>query len=199
MTRMTRFFQLLLVACSLAACAAVQYGCQQAHGADLKNGDITVPAASHGDPGSAPVQPIYFKHKLHAGDFKIPCLYCHSYAEKSPVANVPAVSVCMNCHKIVLGQTPDLQKEIAKVVDYYNRGESIPWVSVYRLPDHVWFNHKRHVKAGLQCQTCHGPVEQMDRVYQYSSLKMGWCVGCHRQHLNDAQFPTTMDCLICHH
>jgi hypothetical protein len=75
----------------------------------------------------------------------------------------------------------------------------VPWVEVYWLPDHVKFNHKRHVKAGIRCQDCHGPVEKMKVVYQYPSLKMGWCVECHRQRLKDPKFPASMDCLTCHH
>lgn len=173
-------------------------GCDLAKGPDSHDGAITVPAAAHGDPASAPVQPIDYRHSIHAGQLKIPCLYCHNNADKSPIANVPAVSTCMNCHRIVAGSNPTYQKEIAKVVDYYNRGQAIPWVSVYRLPDHAWFSHKRHVKAGMQCQTCHGPVQQMDHVYKYSSLKMGWCVTCHKANLHNAQFASSIDCYTCH-
>jgi hypothetical protein len=72
-------------------------------------------------------------------------------------------------------------------------------VEVYALPAHVKFNHKRHVKAGMRCQECHGPVETMAVVYQYPSLKMNWCVTCHRQRLDDPKFPASMDCLVCHH
>jgi hypothetical protein len=142
-----------------------------------------------------PVQPIRFPHDIHAGKLGMSCLYCHYGAEKSPVANLPPVSLCMGCHKMAAVDRPEVQK----LTDYWQRGEAIPWVEVHWLPDHVKFNHKRHVKAGVACQTCHGPVEKMKVVYQYSSLKMGWCVECHRQHLRDPQFPASMDCIVCHH
>ncbi len=147
--------------------------------------------------GSArgPVQPIPFPHDIHAGKLKMDCLYCHYGAEKSPVANIPPVGTCMGCHTMAVTDRPGVQK----LTGYWERGEAIPWVEVYRLPDHVKFNHVRHVKAGITCQTCHGPVQTMKVVYQYPSLKMGWCVQCHRQRMNDPRNPASMDCLICHH
>jgi hypothetical protein len=145
--------------------------------------------------GKGPRQPIAFSHKIHAGTLGMDCLYCHYGADKSPIANIPAVSVCMGCHKLAATDRPEVQK----LTGYYQRGETVPWLEVYSLPDHVKFNHKRHVKAGIKCQDCHGKVETMDVVYQYPSLKMGWCITCHRQRLNDPQFPTTLDCVACHH
>jgi len=142
-----------------------------------------------------PSQPINFPHDVHAGKLGMDCLYCHYAAEKSPVANIPSVGTCMGCHKIAATDKP----EIVKLTGYFQRGEPVPWVEVYHLPDHVKFNHKRHVKAGIECQKCHGPVQEMPVVYQYPSLKMGWCVSCHRENLNNPQFPATMDCVVCHH
>jgi len=142
-----------------------------------------------------PKQPIAFSHQIHADTLGMNCLYCHSAAEKSPIANVPPVSTCMGCHKLARADQP----EIMKLAGYLERGEQVPWIQVYKLPSHVKFNHKRHVKAGIQCAECHGPVQTMQQVYQYSSLKMGWCVSCHRQHLDDAKNPATMDCIACHH
>ena len=144
-----------------------------------------------------PVQPVKFPHDIHAGKLGIDCLYCHYSAEKSPVANIPAVSICMGCHKIAVTDRPEVQK----LTQFWDSGKAIPWVPVYTLPEHVKFNHKRHVRAGLRCQECHGPVETMPVVYQYPSLKMGWCVSCHRQRQNrsDSQNTTIMDCLTCHH
>jgi cytochrome c7-like protein len=142
-----------------------------------------------------PTQPIAFSHQLHAGKLGMDCRYCHYSAEKSPIANIPPVSTCMGCHKIAATDRPEIQK----LTGYFTRGEPVPWVEVYRLPDHVKFNHKRHVKAGLECQQCHGPVQEMQVVYQYPSLKMGWCVSCHRQNLANPTFPATMDCIACHH
>jgi hypothetical protein len=142
-----------------------------------------------------PVQPIAYSHKAHAGKLKMNCLYCHTGAARSPIANLPAVSTCMGCHKMVRTDKPEVQK----LTGYYERGEQVPWVEVYRLPDHVKFNHKRHVKAGVQCTECHGPIPEMEVVYQAVSLRMGWCLDCHRKKLNDEKFPTTMDCVTCHH
>ena len=144
---------------------------------------------------TGPTQPIHFSHQIHADTLGMNCLYCHYSADKSPIANLPPVSTCMGCHKLARADRP----EIIKLTGYFERGEQVPWVEVYKLPSHVKFNHKRHVRAGVQCQDCHGPVQTMKVVYQYSSLKMGWCITCHRQHMNDAQNPTTMDCIVCHH
>ena len=142
-----------------------------------------------------PQQPINFNHQIHAGKLGMDCLYCHYGAEKSAVANIPTATTCMGCHKIAMTDRPEIQK----LSKFYNSGEPIQWVPVHRLPDHVKFNHKRHVLAGVTCQTCHGPVQEMAVIYQYSSLKMGWCVTCHRQKLNDPNYPASMDCLVCHH
>ena len=142
-----------------------------------------------------PEQPIAFSHQLHAGKLQMDCLYCHYAAGKSQAANIPTVETCMGCHKVAAVDRPEIQKLAA----LHAKGESPAWNEVYRLPDHVKFNHVRHVKAGVACQTCHGPVQEMDVVYQYSSLKMGWCIDCHRQNLNHPETPASMDCLVCHH
>ncbi len=144
---------------------------------------------------NGPQQPIKFSHKTHAGLLGMDCLYCHYGAIKSPIANIPGESVCMGCHKIAVTDRPEIQKLTA----YYTRGEAIPWLEVYKLPQHVKFNHKRHVLANVACTDCHGPVQQMDVIYQYPSLKMGWCVSCHRKNLDNPNFPASMDCLTCHH
>ena len=145
--------------------------------------------------GKGPQQPIAFSHQQHAGKMGIDCLYCHYGADKSPIANIPPVGTCMGCHKIAMASSPEVQK----LQGYFQRGEVIPWKEVYRLPDHVKFNHKRHVKKGIACTTCHGPVQEMQVLSQYPSLKMGWCLDCHRDHQNDATLPSNMDCVSCHH
>ncbi len=144
---------------------------------------------------SAPQQPIAFSHKLHAGTNQIDCIYCHFGAQSSSIANVPPVAVCMNCHRITAADKPSIQK----LTQYYESGQPVPWVRVHVLPEHVKFNHKRHVKAGITCQECHGKVEEMEVVRQVNSLKMGWCITCHRSKLDDPKFPASMDCVICHH
>ena len=127
-----------------------------------------------------PVQPINFPHPLHAaGKLNLNCLYCHNVANKSSDPGMPAVQTCMGCHLVVRGDRP----EIKKLADYYKLGQPggkpVPWVRIHKVPEYVRFPHFRHVNAGVTCQTCHGPVQTMDRVYQDSSLNMGWCVKCH--------------------
>ena len=159
--------------------------------------------------GYEPAQPIAFSHRLHAGEMQVACLYCHSGAERSRHAGIPAASVCMNCHRFVTaplaavraedeaarkaGRSPRrvVSPEIQKVYDALALGPDmqrdgsrqsrpIAWVKVHNLPDFVYFDHRPHVNAGVACQTCHGPVETMERVRQVQDLSMGWCVNCHR-------------------
>jgi len=126
--------------------------------------------------GYEPRQPIAFSHRIHAGDNKISCLYCHSSAEKSRVAGLPAASTCMNCHQKVIPDSP----EVRKVALALKTGKPIEWVRVHRLPALASFNHSAHVNAGFACSHCHGPVETMERVRQENHLSMGFCVTCHR-------------------
>lgn len=139
--------------------------------------------------GYAPQQPIPYSHELHAGKYKIDCLYCHANAEVSRHAGVPSLNVCMNCH-LTVGQGENIQK----LREAYNNKTPIKWVKVHMLPDFVHFNHKRHVQKGVSCQKCHGPIEEMKVVRQHSDLSMGWCVNCHRQPENDAP----INCSTCH-
>ncbi|MGB0892446.1 MAG: cytochrome c3 family protein [Flavobacteriaceae bacterium] len=157
------------------------------------------------DEGYMPLQEIAFSHKIHAGDNKIDCQYCHSSAKHSKTSGIPSVNVCMNCHKNISEVAEDtkvewdgmtygkaeLDKEIAKVyeaagwdaenLEYTGKTKPIKWVRVHNLPDFVYFNHSQHVTvAGLKCQKCHGPVEEMDEMRQHSSLTMGWCIDCHK-------------------
>jgi mono/diheme cytochrome c family protein len=139
--------------------------------------------------GYQPVQPIKFPHDLHAGVMKIQCQYCHSGAYKSKNASIPSLNFCMNCHKTVKTESPEVQKIYAALgydpkTQKYDSTKSRPiqWVRVHNLPDLVYFNHSQHVKvAGIKCQTCHGPVETMKEVYQYSPLTMKWCIQCHKR------------------
>jgi hypothetical protein len=145
--------------------------------------------------GYQPVQPIKFPHDLHAGAMKIDCQYCHTGAYKSKNASIPSLNVCMNCHKVVksrLNSTVE-SPEIHKIYDALGfdpatqkydttKAKPIQWIRVHNLPDLAYFNHSQHVKvAGLKCQTCHGPVQEMKEVYQYSPLTMKWCIQCHKR------------------
>ncbi len=172
--------------------------------------------------GYQPAQPIKFSHKLHVGQNKIECQYCHSTVEKSRHANIPSANVCMNCHKAVqegpqygkneitkiyasIGWNPEklayfenyqqMDPEEVKAVFASYLGDDkamkevepfiqkpIEWVQIHKLPDHAFFSHAQHVKVGkVECTTCHGELAEMEEVYQYAPLTMGWCINCHRE------------------
>jgi len=152
---------------------------------------LPVPAKREG-----PVQPIFFSHLIHAGSMQIACQYCHADARRSSSAGVPSVERCMGCHKIIAAEG---NPEVTKLHGYWERKEPIPWVRVFKLPEFAYFTHKPHVQAGVQCQTCHGRIEAMERVAATTGqnlpndlmnltgmnvpptkLTMGWCVECHR-------------------
>jgi hypothetical protein len=167
--------------------------------------------------GYAPAQPIAFSHKLHAGDNKVPCLYCHYGARSSRHAGIPSSSICMNCHSLLEKQTVEIErfKEAAQL-----DRPLMAWVKVHNLPDFVYFNHSRHILSGKwatpldACHACHGEVEKMTRIEQVMPLTMGWCLTCHREHagvptntlaraaLRFSAIPkpvTGLDCASCHY
>jgi len=130
----------------------------------------------------APDQPIKFSHKVHAGANKIDCKYCHSTAEYSKSAGIPAMELCMNCHVLVREGARSGKFEIAKVVEANETKKPVSWVRLHSLPDHVFFSHAQHVSvAKVDCKQCHGDVANMDIMKQTSDLSMGWCINCHRQ------------------
>lgn len=154
------------------------------------------------DQNYAPIQPIHYSHKIHAGDNGIDCKYCHSAARQGKHSNIPSLNVCMNCHKNIsevaeTTATPEHSKafydaEIQKLYDavgwdkanqkYTGKTMPVKWVRIHNLPDFVYFNHSQHVTvAGIECQTCHGPVEEYEVMKQFAPLTMGWCVDCHRK------------------
>ncbi len=156
--------------------------------------------------GYQPTQPIYYSHRVHAGVNQMNCLYCHGSAWESKHATIPSLNICMNCHKAINAYEKgpklfdednneiDGTAEIQKLYSYTGfkpgpgavwdptKAKPVQWVKIHNLPDHVYFNHAQHVRAGkVQCQTCHGPIQEMDVVKQYSDLSMGWCINCHRE------------------
>lgn len=138
--------------------------------------------------GYQPKQPIAFSHKLHAGAYEINCKYCHTGAMKGKQANIPSPNICMNCHSQIKQESPEIQKIYAaigydvKTASYTGKQKPIEWVRIHNLPDLAYFNHSQHVNVGgIECQTCHGPIEEMEVVKQYSLLTMGWCIDCHRK------------------
>ncbi len=176
----------------------------------------------HTDVGYSPKQPIAFSHRLHAGDLQIDCRYCHKDVEKSARANLPTTETCLNCHKTIKPDSP----EIAKIKKSFDMKEPIHWVKVHRLPDYTYFDHSRHVNSGVSCVSCHGRVDQMNVVHQTEPLSMAWCLDCHRapeKHLRPKELVTKLgwkstnqlaqglalkemhrinpgqDCSLCHH
>ncbi|MFP4844192.1 c-type cytochrome [Winogradskyella sp. PE311] len=153
------------------------------------------------DQGYEPVQPIHYSHRIHAGDNGIDCKYCHSSARVSKHSGIPSLNICMNCHKSISNVAPetlaegkdygvDYDAEIQKLYDavgwdgvaYTGDSKPVKWIRIHNLPDFAYFNHSQHVSvAGIECQTCHGPVEEMEIMYQHSPLTMGWCINCHRE------------------
>lgn len=132
----------------------------------------------------SPTQPIAYSHKVHAGDFEIKCEYCHTGVATSRSASIPSASVCMNCHSAIVKVTDsdEPSAEIQKIYDAIENDQPIEWVRIHNLPDLAYFNHAQHYKVGdIECQTCHGPIETMEVVGQYSTLTMGWCIDCHRE------------------
>lgn len=164
-------------------------------------------------PDEGPDQPIAFYHTVHAGQKQgqnaMPCMYCHYSADRSVDAGIPSVQLCVGCHvpgSSAVGADPSQAQlafpskdrdstwnaEAQKLVNYWKAGEGIPWVRIHKIPEHAKFPHMSHVNVGLSCQTCHGPVQEMEKVYQFSSLRMGWCIDCHRGNtkLSDAEEQT---------
>ncbi len=181
--------------------------------------------------GYSPAQPIAYSHLLHAGEMQIPCLYCHYPAQTSRHAGVPPASLCMNCHREVTASlgamhaedelatkenrkprrivSPELQKLYDALAldanlqpDPGKKEQPIAWNRVHSLPSFVYFDHRAHVRVNVACQQCHGPVETMKRVRQYSDLSMGWCVNCHRQATKEGvagiSVHASTDCSTCH-
>jgi len=142
---------------------------------------------THYDQTSVP-QPIAYSHYKHVTENDIPCDYCHVYADKSKHAIIPPLSTCMDCHEGDDSDSPELKK----LLKYWNDKTPVPWKQIHILPKHVYFTHKRHVKAGIDCVDCHGEVRMMDTPRQVSTLTMGWCVKCHDLH------GASIDCYECH-
>jgi hypothetical protein len=182
--------------------------------------------------GYEPVQPIAYSHRLHAGELQIQCQYCHSGADKSRHAGIPAMNVCMNCHSGITATMAAVKQEeeaaqrenrpartiespeLRKLYDAMALDETlfpisgktptpIAWRRIHNLPDFVYFDHRAHIAASVTCQTCHGPIETMDRVRQFETLSMGWCVNCHRDANENGiagrQVQAPTDCVTCHY
>jgi hypothetical protein len=161
------------------------------------------------------VQPINFPHNVHVQTYKLDCQYCHSDARRSEYAGLPSVQRCLGCHKITAADKPEIQK----LAQYAARNEPIPWVRVFKVPEFTYFPHKAHVRGGVACQTCHGPVETMTTAAAGATgprlvndllhvaglrpaapaLSMGWCIDCHRKENAARGMRAPLDCVTCHH
>ena len=191
---MKRLWLATLVGALTVLLAVVLIGFRQA-----PEGDASPDLADADSDVESQSQPIQFPHDTHAGQFTIPCQYCHFSAERSVDAGIPPMATCMGCHQegIVGGRTDQAQAEIAKVREYYESGTPIPWKRIYKVRDHVKFPHMRHVAAGVTCQTCHGEVQEMGVLEEVApeagDLRMGWCVSCH------VERGVSRDCTVCHY
>jgi hypothetical protein len=159
-------------------------------------------------------QPIAFPHNIHVQTYKMDCQYCHADARRSEYAGLPSVERCLGCHRITAADRPEIQK----LAGYAAKGDPIPWVRVFKVPEFTYFPHKPHVRSGVTCQTCHGPVETMttaagttgprlvNDVLNLTGLRpaapaltMGWCVECHRTENATRGTRAPLDCVTCHH
>jgi hypothetical protein len=143
------------------------------------------------DVGYRPEQPVPYSHKLHAGNLGMDCRYCHTSVEVSAKANVPPTQTCMNCHNLILTES----EKLLPLRESWTTGKPIEWVRVHKIGDYAYFNHSRHVNAGVGCVSCHGNLAEMEKVMQVEPLSMGWCLDCHRNpapHLRPVEEVTNM-------
>jgi hypothetical protein len=162
---------------------------------------------------SPDAQPINFPHSVHAGTYQMDCTYCHYSVERSNSAGIPPVSTCMGCHTMIAGEGEYNQSQINMIREYWAEGETIPWVRIHKVADHVHFPHLRHVAAGLDCTQCHGPVAELQNGWaapheNWGKGKMGWCISCHMDGpeveveggLSAENWePVSRDCTVCHY
>ncbi len=155
------------------------------------------------NPGYAPDQPVPFSHKIHAGELKMDCRYCHVNVDKAAAATIPPTATCINCHSPMgkdgapaLTAVHPASTKLRAVHESWESGESVPWVKIHRLPDFVYFNHAAHVNRGVSCVSCHGRIDTMEKVYQAKELSMAWCIKCHNNpepNLRPVEFITKLD------
>lgn len=144
------------------------------------------------DIGYSPKQPVPFSHAVHAGKLALDCRYCHTTVERAAHAAIPPTATCMNCHALIAPKS----EKLLPVRESYVSGDPVPWVRVHDLPDFAYFNHSAHVTRGVSCVSCHGRIDKMDQVTQVETLRMGWCLDCHRhpeRHLRPKELVTDLD------
>jgi hypothetical protein len=162
--------------------------------ADSLRAPVLAAGDTAGLPG--PRQPIFFRHDIHAGQYKIQCQYCHYTVAVSPEPGIPSVQTCMGCHTVIAGSDTASRAEIKKLRDAWTQKKPAEWVRVHFLPRHAHFPHSRHIKAlgPNACQTCHGDVTRMPQVFKANDIgNMGWCISCHLER------NVSRDCTVCHY
>jgi hypothetical protein len=152
---------------------------------------LTVSAAGLGtacrDAGASAIQPIAFPHARHTEN-QIDCAFCHEYADRQASAGLPRTELCGSCHSAMSQDSPETQK----LMEYVDKGEEIPWVRLYKLPQYSYFPHKWHVRAGLECKECHGDIGETTVAVRRVDLQMSWCISCHEKK------GAPVDCVTCH-
>lgn len=186
--------RVILAVVALAAGAAVLVSLRAGRGSAQQQAEAAlepyvapVDVDTAGLPG--PRQPIFYRHDVHAGQYQMDCRYCHFAVEFSASPGLPTLSTCMGCHLVAGRGNP----EVEKLALAFGEGRPVEWVEVHAVAPFVRFPHHRHVNADVACADCHGPIDRMPQVYQYASLKMGWCITCHEQE------DVTTDCTVCHY
>lgn len=177
----------MMAAAGVAVAGSLAFVQAQEGGDSAEQAPVPAPTAT--------AQPIQFPHDIHAGTYQMDCQYCHFSAERSVDAGIPPVSTCMGCHTMIPGENQP--EEVNLIREYYNNGEPIPWVRIHKVADHVHFPHMRHINAGMECQECHGEIQEQGVLVEpnaeWGKGKMGWCISCH------VEQDVSRDCTVCHY
>jgi len=179
-----------------AALLAFRSPTPQAQQAQAPADSITAPVISDTGSLQGPRQPIFFRHDIHAGQFKIQCQYCHYSVDVSPEPGIPSMQTCMGCHLVVSGTDSGAKTEIKKVRQAWTDKKPVEWVRVHFLPRYAHFPHQRHIKAlgPNACATCHGDLTRMPQVFKVNQVdRMGFCLTCHLER------DVSRDCSVCHY
>jgi hypothetical protein len=143
-----------------------------------------------------PRQPLFFRHDIHAGQYKIDCQYCHYSVSAASEPGIPSMQTCMGCHLAIGGTDSTHRGEIRKLREAWNQQRPVEWVRVHTLAKHAHFPHMRHLKAmgPNACGTCHGDVARMPQLYRVNNVNnMGFCITCH------VERKVNRDCTACHY
>ena len=184
------------VVAAIAAALVVGGASTQAQQAKSPANSITAPATIDTGSLKGPRQPIFFRHDIHAGQFKMQCQYCHYSVAVSPEPGIPSMQTCMGCHLVVSGSDSGAKAEIKKVRQAWTDKKPVEWTRVHLIARHAHFPHQRHIKAlgPNACTTCHGDVSRMPQVFKVNNVNnMGFCITCH------VERKVSRDCSVCHY